>query len=159
MGLVEHLPATTTRVEQQGPADATRLIRERSDAMVMQLEDAPPGEVEARLRRLEREWDIERVLQTNASILALSGLALGLGVHRRFLLLPGAVFGFLLQHALQGWCPPVPVFRHLGVRTVREIERERHALKTLRGDFDDVPAEGQAPVRERVRAALAAVDA
>jgi hypothetical protein len=46
----------------------------------------------------------------------------------------------------------------LGVRTQWEIERERYALKALRGDFDDVPADGNSPTPERVRAALAAVD-
>ena len=68
------------------------------------------------------------------------------------------MFSFLLQHALQGWCPPLPLFRRLGVRTAREIARERYALQALRGDFDDVPAPAAAPVPERVRAALAAVD-
>jgi hypothetical protein len=88
----------------------------------------------------------------------LLGTALGTTVDRRFLLLPAAVFGFFAQHALQGWCPPIPVFRRLGVRTQREIERERYALKALRGDFDPVPARDAAPTSERVRASLAAVD-
>ena len=45
---------------------------------------------------------------------------------------------FLLQHALQGWCPPLPLLRRLGVRTQAEIERERYALKAIRGDFAGV---------------------
>lgn len=57
---------------------------------------------------------------------------------RRFYLLPAVVVGFLLQHAVQGWCPPMPVFRRLGVRTASEIEEERYALKALRGDFRGV---------------------
>ena len=48
------------------------------------------------------------------------------------------VTAFLFQHAVQGWCPPIAVLRRLGVRTAREIEVERIALKALRGDFDDV---------------------
>jgi len=48
------------------------------------------------------------------------------------------VAAFLFQHAVQGWCPPIPVLRRLGVRTSREIELERIALKALRGDFDHV---------------------
>ena len=59
---------------------------------------------------------------------------------RRFYLLPAAVAGFLLQHAVQGWCPPVPVFRRLGFRTAAEIDEERYALKALRGDFRGVSA-------------------
>jgi hypothetical protein len=68
---------------------------------------------------------------------------LGAFVSPRFLMLPGAVFGFFLQHAVQGWCPPLPVFRRIGVRTRREINREKYALKALRGDFDDLPADRQ----------------
>ena len=50
------------------------------------------------------------------------------------------VGAFLLQHALQGWCPPLPLLRQLGVRTAEEINEERTALKTIRGDFYDVSA-------------------
>ncbi len=46
------------------------------------------------------------------------------------------VAGFLFQHAVQGWCPPVPILRMLGFRTSYEIEQERRALKALRGDFE-----------------------
>jgi hypothetical protein len=65
----------------------------------------------------------------------LLGLALGSTVSRRWYLLSAGVASFLLQHAIQGWCPPVPIFRGLGVRTAHEIEQERHALKALRGDY------------------------
>jgi hypothetical protein len=88
----------------------------------------------------------------------LTGTLLGAYVDRRFLVLPVAVTAFLLQHALQGWCPPVPVFRRLGVRTAAEIDRERYALKALRGDFRrlDVVQPGANPSR-RAEAALQAV--
>jgi len=86
--------------------------------------------------QLDREWDIERILQTNMSVIALGGVLLGATVSRKFLVLPGVVMGFFLQHALQGWCPPVPVFRRMGIRTRKEINREKYALKALRGDLD-----------------------
>lgn len=38
-------------------------------------------------------------------------------------------------HAVQGWCPPVPISRRPGFRTASEIARGRNALKALRGDF------------------------
>jgi hypothetical protein len=56
-------------------------------------------------------------------------------VDRRFFVLPAVVAGFLLQHAVQGWCPPLPLFRRSGVRTAAEIGNERYALKAIRGDF------------------------
>jgi hypothetical protein len=98
---------------------------------------------------LEREWDVERYLQLNAGIATLSGVVLGALVSRRFLVLPAAVFGFFFQHAAQGWCPPLPVFRRVGVRTRREINREKYALKALRGEFDDTPPERQSEQEER----------
>ena len=107
---------------------------------VRSLDNAGRGTITRHIDRLDREWDIERVLQTNASILALSGIVLGAAVNRKFLVLPGAVLSFFLQHAVQGWCPPVPVFRRMGIRTRQEINREKYALKALRGDFDQVDA-------------------
>jgi hypothetical protein len=87
------------------------------------------------------EWDVERYLQMNAGIVSLSGVVLRAMVSRRFLVLPAIVFGFFFQHATQGWCPPLPVFRKMGVRTRREINREKYALKALRGDFEHMSPE------------------
>lgn len=157
--ITHELPATSRRVEEHTARHVNEAIRAQTDAEVTRLEDGSSEDYATRLRQLDREWDIERVPQTNASALVMIGTALAWRVDGRFLLLPAAVLSFFLQHALQGWCPPIPVFRRLGVRTAREIERERYALKTLRGDFDAVPAPGQADTRERVRAALSAVDA
>ena len=72
--------------------------------------------------------------------MALLGVGLGAFVDRRFFVLPAIVAGFLLQHAVQGWCPPVPMFRRMGIRTAREIDLERYALKVIRRDFDTLPA-------------------
>jgi hypothetical protein len=65
---------------------------------------------------------------------------------------PAVVTTFLLQHALQGWCPPVPFFRKRGVRTMREIDTERYALKALRGDFGPI---GPGPHERDTRASHA----
>lgn len=158
MTIANHLPATAHRVELHTSPELNEAIRKRADAEIVRLERAPAADIEQRLQALDREWDVERLLQTNASVIVLLGLALATTVSKKFLLLPVGVFGFFAQHALQGWCPPIPVFRRLGVRTQREIERERYALKALRGDFDQLPVEGSASTSERVRAALAAVD-
>lgn len=84
-----------------------------------------------RIEELDREWDVERVLEVNASTLALTGLLLGLTVNRKWFFLPGIVLPFMLQHGVQGWCPPLPLIRRLGVRTRSEIDREKYALKPL----------------------------
>jgi hypothetical protein len=97
-----------------------------------------PKEIADRLRELDEEWDIERAIQANAAAVAFTGIALAAVGRRRWLFLPALVTGFLFQHAIQGWCPPVPILRSLGFRTSYEIEQERAALKALRGDFEKV---------------------
>lgn len=62
-----------------------------------------------------------------------------------------------LQHAVQGWCPPVPVFRRLGIRTAREIDLERYGLKAIRGDFNDL-TESQAVDERKAKRVLAAMN-
>ena len=153
------LPATASRVERHTRPDINGWIRLRTDARIARLVGAQPVEFDARLAGLDREWDIERTLQANASTLVMLGTALGFLVDRRFFLLPAGVLAFFLQHALHGWCPPIPVFRRRGVRTAREIERERYGIKALRGDFDAVPRPSEAAVPDRVCSVLEAVDA
>lgn len=128
------LSPTAYRVPRHTADVYNRRIEEQAERSVRFHARHPRG-INRRLHELDREWDIERALEANAATLALAGTLLGAFADRRFLLLPAAVTGFLLQHALQGWCPPVPFFRKRGFRTAREIEIERIALKALRGDF------------------------
>jgi hypothetical protein len=112
-----------------------------------------PEEIDHRLEELDREWDTERTLEANAATLAFTGTVLGALSHRLWLLVPLTVTGFLFQHAVQGWCPPLPILRRLGVRTAQEIEAERYALKALRGDFKNI-----SPGERGTGAALRSVD-
>ncbi len=138
------LPTSMGRVPASTSDVINQRIRSRTEAMVAYYAEHP-DEIDARLAELETEWDIERVLEANASALAFTGVVLGMTSSRRYLLLPAAVTAFLFQHALQGWCPPLPVLRRLGLRTAREIEEERVALKHLRGDFAEAMGERSSP--------------
>jgi hypothetical protein len=135
---VPMLPATTERVRRNTAPKVNDRIRREIYARVAECAEAGPEAIDRRLAELDHEWDIERLLETNAASVSLLGLGLGLCVSRKFLVLPVLVGGYLLQHALHGWCPPVPLLRRLGVRTQSEIECERYALKALRGDFAKV---------------------
>jgi hypothetical protein len=115
------------------------------------------SEISARIQALDDEWDIERYLEVMAPSFALTGIALGLLSSRKWFLLSGAVLGFFVQHAVQGWCPPLAVLRRRGVRTRREIDEERYALKALRGDFADLPPDAPQNRATRVDAVLEAV--
>ena len=99
---------------------------------------AHPEEINVRLQELDKEWDIERTLEAQAATVSLVSVVLGTLFNRKLLFLPAVVGSFLLQHAISGWCPPLPVFRRFGIRTQTEIERERYALKALRGDFNKI---------------------
>jgi uncharacterized protein (TIGR01244 family) len=152
--LLRQLPSTTMRVAQNTPDEINRRIARDIDASI-RWHALHPAEIGRRLDELEREWDIERVLEANAATIALGGVLLGAMVDRRWLVLPAAVTAFLLQHAIQGWCPPVPMFRRIGIRTAAEIDRERYALKALRGDFVAVRGDS-APARARQASAAVA---
>lgn len=95
-------------------------------------------EISEKIEELNYEWDIERYIEANAAIFSFIGAALGLKRNKNWLILTILVSIFLLQHAVQGWCPPVSVFRRLFIRTRKEIEAEKYALKALRGDFEKV---------------------
>lgn len=90
-----------------------------------------------RIRSLNLEWDTERVLEANAAVLILLSSILGVKTSRCWFFLSGIIGAFLLQHALQGWCPPVPIIRKWGVRTEDEINAEKTVLKWIRGDFSE----------------------
>ena len=132
------LPATVSRVEQNTSQATNDQIRRQTEQNVARYAGAGRAAIERRLSELDQEWDIERYLETMAPTFTLLGLTLGLTHDRRWFAIPLVVQSFFLQHALQGWCPPIPVLRRLGIRTTEEIDHERYALKALRGDFDHV---------------------
>jgi hypothetical protein len=140
------MPSTRTRVPEHTSDEVNRRIRHRTARNVHYYSNHKDA-IPRRLRELDREWDIERAIEANAATLGFVGVILGTTRDRRWLALPALVTGFLLQHATQGWCPPVPVLRRLGFRTSFEIEVEREALKALRGDYDHASKSGDAALQ------------
>ncbi len=149
------LPSTVSRGPACTDASVNELICQQTEENVTRYRNSGPAAIDRRLQELDAEWDFERTLEANAATASLIGLTLGATVDRRWYLFPPVIAGFLLQHALQGWCPPLPVFRRLGIRTSYEIDYERYALKTLRGDFShsDAGESGYSPA-----AAIAAAE-
>ncbi|WP_024297792.1 DUF2892 domain-containing protein [Methylomicrobium lacus] len=117
------------RVRSSTASHVNEEIDLQTDINIQRYNGKSKAEILERIQMLDKEWDIERVLEVNASTLALTGLILGLTKNRKWLFLPGIVLPFLLQHGLQGWCPPLPLLRRLGIRTRGEIDREKYALK------------------------------
>jgi hypothetical protein len=148
---------SANRVKDHTNPAANQRIRRQTQRNVAYYQRRPE-QIDQRLGELDGEWDVERMLETGSSTLTLTGLLLGMTRGRKWLLLSLAVQGFFMQHALEGWCPPLPVLRRLGFRTQYEIEQERYALKALRGDFrnvDDAEADGTSNAPEEVLNAAA----
>lgn len=146
------LPSTTERVPLHTASHVNEQIRWQTEQNVRRVAAEGAAAIERRLRELDQEWDIERTLETNAATAVLLGVTLGATIDRRFFIFPAVVAGFLLQHAVQGWCPPVPLFRRLGFRTQSEIDEEKYALKAIRGDFRGITKKRDAlPVLNAVR--------
>ncbi len=142
--------------EYHGPAPDAATVADVVQSLVYYAEH--PDQIDGRLRELREEWDIERTLVVNASVLSLFGLIAGtLGKRRLLLLLPLAMSGLLLHSVFRGWSPPLDVLRRLGVRTKEEIALEYDALRALRGDYEPVrPARDLSP-SERVHQIVGAL--
>ena len=84
------------RVRRSTAPEANREIDRRTTRNIRRYASSSEEVIQRRIEELDREWDIERALEVNASTLALTGLLLGVTVNRRWLLLSGFVLSFLL---------------------------------------------------------------
>ena len=132
------LPPTTERVQRNTENNLNKAIQEQTVFNLNKLKYAEDGDLSERIETLNKEWDTERFLETNAAAIILLCSILGLKKSKAFLF-PGTISFFLLQHALQGWSPPLPIIRKLGIRTADEINNEKTAGKMMRGDFSTIP--------------------
>ncbi len=126
------------RIRQNSPPDVNASIDRETTDMIRLYGCADNELIASRLNKLDREWDIDRLLENNASIVMIVGVLLGAFASRWWLIIPLVPASFLLLRATHGWFPPLPVLRSFGWRTRKEIERERYALKLVRGDFDSL---------------------
>jgi hypothetical protein len=127
-------PPKYDRVRGNTPDKVNREIDELT-ASYLSLVGTEPHAIRKRLWEIDREWHVDRALIGVFSVLG------GFTAHRALLaaqrghrfsgwrLLLWTQLGFLLHHAIRGWCPPVSVLRRLGFRTDKEIAAERIALE------------------------------
>jgi hypothetical protein len=95
--------------------------------------------IERRLHELDREWSAGRAAKVVTAAGILSGLVAARYAGRWALAVPAACGVILLQHltSRESWL--TAALKQLGLRSGCEIERERCALKALRGDFTHLP--------------------
>lgn len=120
------------RIREHTADDVNRRIEQEVEDAVRVYSGADPDVIARRIDKVEQEWDVDRALMLNLSVIALPFAVAGFFSDRRFLAMPLIQLGFLMVHATVGWCPPLPVFRHLGFRSRHEIEAELSALRGLK---------------------------
>jgi len=103
-----------------------RLDRLTDDNVRRAKED--PQFAARRLAEIDREWEMDRAILLGFATMGGLALVLGLARSRLWRVPLAAQIGFLVAHAVVGWCPPAAVLRHLGFRTRQEIDDERCAL-------------------------------
>lgn len=129
-------PKTTKKSAMHTCNKVNQTIRNKTVYCIKKYIDSNEVLLSERISKLNFEWDTERVLETNAASIIFLCSVLGFRKkERNCFVLTGIVGFFLLLHALQGWCPPLPIIRRVGVRTAEEIFQEKSALKQIRGDF------------------------
>jgi hypothetical protein len=126
------------RVRANTPSEINRAIDMEIAAMVRFYASKTDYEISKRIEELDMEWDIGRFIEFRAATVSLIGMIFGLKGSKKWFILPVIASTFLLQYAIQGWCPPVSILRRFGIRTRQEIDVEKYALRALRGDFDEV---------------------
>lgn len=128
------LPPTARRVEYNTcDKDNERIRRETLENISDCIESGKV--IQNRLNKLGREWDVERFVESIAAIIIFISTLFGAKRSKYWHIVSIFVSVFLLQHALQGWCPLLPLLRKMGIRTENEIFNEKTALKIHRGDF------------------------
>lgn len=129
------MSAAHDRVRLRTAPEVLQRIDDATTSALARCAVAGPAAATQRLQALDREWDTDRVLEVETAVTGLAGVSLAAVVARGFGVLPALAAAALLLHATTGRHPWLPLLRRLGVRSAREIERERYALKALRGDF------------------------
>ena len=153
---ISQSPKETNRVRRNTAPEVLRGIDEQIERNVAYFSTQPRELISKRIRELQEEWSIERWLELNAATIGLITVVLALTRDRKWALVTCAALGMFLLHGLQGFDPPIPLLRRLGIRTRGEIDREVYALKALRGDFASV-AEGTADASNSAGQAAEAV--
>ena len=156
MGIALARRAEPDRVRRYTTQHQLRRIDQAMEDRLRMYTSAPPNVIEQRIEELRREWSIERYLQLNVAAVGLATVALATTVDRRWGWLTCAGLGFFLFHAVEGFDPPLPALRRLGIRTRAEIDSEIYALKAIRGDFEGI-GDGLADRSQEAENALRAV--
>ena len=138
----KHVSPGIARNNHEGTNMATVKCHRRPtdlESRLKHLIDAGPCAIENRLGELDREWSVGRVTKVSAAVLIGLGLFLALWLSPWWAILSGLTCLALLQYLISPTSLLGEALHRMGFRSGGEIERERLALRVLRGDFSRLP--------------------
>src|ERR1051325_9535524 len=91
-------PRMRDNVRRHTPSRFNQKIDQAMMKRIWEYARKPPEEISARIAELDREWDIERVMETGAGAVALIGVLMSGLKSRKWLMLSAGALGVLLQH-------------------------------------------------------------
>lgn len=92
--------------------------------------------IESRLRQLDEETSIEQIFTLHDAVNVSAGVLLSIITRRKkWLILPLLVTIAQSVQALKGVRLGTSLLQHYGFRNKADIDKEKYALKALRGDF------------------------
>jgi hypothetical protein len=109
------------------------------ETRLARLAASGPGAVNSRLEELDNEWSSGRAAKGILSIAILLGTILTITVSWWWMILTAAAGLFLLQYLFTHVSILASLVQLFGYRPRAEIEHEKFALRTLRGDFRLLP--------------------
>jgi len=109
------------------------------ECRLAKIADSGPAAINDRLAQLDKEWSAGRGSKAALAVIILTGTVLTLTLSWWWVILPTAAGLFLLQDLVAQTPWMVRVFQEAGYRSRADIEHEKFALRTLRGDFRHLP--------------------
>lgn len=129
------MPATTTERVRNNTAPAQReQFEQQLRRNIAHYMTADKHQIDQRLAELDREWNVERMIEVEAPIMIGLGALLGLTRSPKWFGLSVFAAGMVIVHNTQGWYPLLRIFQRMGIRSQQHIEEERSALRVLRND-------------------------
>jgi hypothetical protein len=126
--------ATVDKVERNTAPELNEKFESQLKDYVTKYIGVDRHTIDMRLQELEKEWNVERMIEVEAPSMIGLGIGLGLMHDKRWFALSAMAASMVILHNLQGWYPMLPLFRRMGLRSQSEIDREYMALRVLRGD-------------------------
>ncbi len=141
MNSINLIPPNNKRVEMHTNKKINERIIQTTEENLKRYQYANSNSLTNRIKQLDSEWDTERVLEANAASIIFVCSLIGFLTSSYKFIITGIISFFLFVHAIQGWCPPLPLIRRFGIRTQDEIQVEKMSIKFMRGDFHNLGKE------------------